>query len=325
MTDCAIRWRPSGGRGEYEFVPAGALENREIVIAIDALNVIVIAEVRAIQAQGKPRLRKFEANDRSKLHLPPLVIATARLPQPRREDILHEVTFPLENKNYVVDEIEFEIAEDNGQVITLVPLCLKILNSNFVIDLQDRYNALARDLARLDDIRKSSPLLSDAIASHLDLVRAGKNTVEIQQAADAVMELQRDKFGPTNYGSISSIIDATAMPYSPTEAEIYGIEGKTLTRIHAFKERDRSLSAKAKKHYRIAWGELHCEACGLKPSRKYGDRGDHCIEAHHKTPVEQLLPDSITRVSDLAMLCASCHRIVHSGQPMLHIDQVIVN
>jgi predicted HNH restriction endonuclease len=138
------------------------------------------------------------------------------------------------------------------------------------------------------------------------------------------MKLQRDKFGPTNYGSVSSIIDATAMPYTPTEAEIYGVEGRTLTRIHAYKERDRSLSAKAKKHYRNAWGELHCEACGFKPSSKYGSRGDHCIEAHHKTPVEQLLPDSITRVSDLAMLCASCHRIIHSEKPMLTLGQVVV-
>ena len=324
MTDCAIRWRPSGGRGEYEFVPSGILENKDILVSIEALGVIVVAEVRGIQAQGKPRLRKFKSNDRSKLHLPPLVIATARLPQPRREDILHEVTFPLENKNYVVDEIEFEISEDDGQVVTLVPLRLKILNSDFVIDLQDRYTALARDLARLEDIRKSSPLLADAIGNHLALVKAGVNSAGIQHAADAVMTLQRDKFGPTNYGSVSSIIDATAMPYTPTEAEIYGVEGRTLTRVHAYKERDRSLSAKAKKHYKNVWGELHCEACGFKPSSKYGQRGDYCIEAHHKTPVEQLLPDSITRVSDLAMLCASCHRIIHSERPMLNIDMVVV-
>jgi hypothetical protein len=181
VTDCAIRWRPSGGRGEYEFVPSGILENKEIVVSIEVLDVIVVAEVRGIQAQGKPRLRKFNSNDRTKLHLPPLVIATARLPQPRREDLLHEVVFPLENKNYVVDEIEFEIAEDTGQVVTLVPLRLKILNSDFVIDLHDRYAALARDLSRLDDIRKNTPLLAEAIQSHLALVKAGINTVEIQR------------------------------------------------------------------------------------------------------------------------------------------------
>ena len=46
------------------------------------------------------------------------------------------------------------------------------------------------------------------------------------------------------------------------------------------------------------------------------------MEAHHKVPIEQLQPDSVTLVRDMAMLCASCHRVVHSEKPCLTVERV---
>jgi predicted HNH restriction endonuclease len=46
------------------------------------------------------------------------------------------------------------------------------------------------------------------------------------------------------------------------------------------------------------------------------------MEAHHKVPIEELQPDSITLVGDMAMVCATCHRIIHSSKPCLTIGQV---
>lgn len=325
MTDCAVRWRPSGGRGEYEFVPAGALEDREVLVSFEPLGVTIPAEVRGVNApsQGKPRLRKFDKNDRSKLHLPPLVVAVARLPAPRREDLTHQATFPLENKGYVLDEMEFEIAEDDGDRVTLVPLRMKILNSDFQINLEDRFHAIAADWANVSRISAWHPLLGVAIAAHADEVRRSINTAGIRATADNVLKLQGHKFGPSNFGSVTSLANATAKPLSETEADFYGTEGRTLIRVHAYKERDRGLVGRAKKHYKAKWGSLHCEACGLEPQETYGPRGDSCIEAHHKTPIAELLPDSVTSVADLAMLCASCHRIVHSTKPILGVGEVI--
>src|SRR5690349_21031078 len=85
-TSCTVRWRPSGGRGEYEVVPAQALVGREILIRIPELNVTIPTETTGTISQGKPRLRKRDSNNRSKLHLVPLVMAIARLPDPARED-----------------------------------------------------------------------------------------------------------------------------------------------------------------------------------------------------------------------------------------------
>lgn len=332
MTDCSVRWRPSGGRGEYEYVPANALEDREVLLSFEPLGLTIEAEVRGVNApgQGKPRLRKFEPNNRSKLHLPPLVVAVARLPEPRRQDLTHTVTFPLENKGYVIDEIEFEIAEDDGERTTLVPLRMTIQNSDFSINLEDRLAAIAGDWANLNAITAKYPLLGAAIARHSAEVKKLANSRSIRNAADEVIRLQGSEFGASNFGAVTSLATATAAPPSSTEEEFYDLEnysakeGRTLIRVHALKERDRLLVKRAKKYYKSKWGGvLKCEACDLVPASVYGGRGDACIEAHHRTPISQLLPDSITKVTDLAMLCASCHRVLHSAKPILKIDEVV--
>lgn len=65
-------------------------------------------------------------------------------------------------------------------------------------------------------------------------------------------------------------------------------------------------------------------ACGLQPNLKYpGVEGERCIEAHHKIPIEELQPDSITRVEDMAMVCANCHRIIHTRKPCLTIEEIV--
>ena len=91
---------------------------------------------------------------------------------------------------------------------------------------------------------------------------------------------------------------------------------------NSYKERDRKLIAKAKQYYRSKnGGFLVCVACNMKPQEFYGASGERCIEAHHTIPIEELQPDSVTLVKDLAMVCASCHRIIHSEKPCLTIEK----
>ena len=68
-------------------------------------------------------------------------------------------------------------------------------------------------------------------------------------------------------------------------------------------------------------GALSCEACGFDFVVKYGESGDGFAECHHKIP----LADSAyttTRLEDLAILCANCHRMVHVRKPMLAVDEL---
>lgn len=323
MTTCAVRWRPSGGRGEFEYVPADALLDREIVVDFGPLGVRIKAEVRGVQAQGKPRLRKFDKHNRKKFHLPQLVMAVAALPEPARSDLHHGVTFPLENKSFVMDEMDFDVIEDDGLTIVLEPLRVSVLHTNFQVQLGDRFAALAGDIASASAIGKRHPALEKAIIAHRDAVSAAVNDIAIRHTADDLIRLKSTAFGFTNAGSALKLLEAEGQ--TPVEAEeLSGKEGKLLTRIHVYRERDRAFAKRAKDHYRKAsGGKLVCSCCDTVPVEIYGEeRGERAIEAHHTVPIEELQPDSVTLVSEMAMVCATCHRIIHSRKPCLTISEV---
>ncbi len=322
MATCSVRWRSSGGRGEFEYVPSDTLDGRQIEVVIDALGLTIPAEVYGIKAQGKPRLRKLESNNRAKLHLPQLIMSIARLPTPAREDHTHTVSFPLRSGSYVMDEMHFDIIEDDGITARLAPLWVSVRNSNYRIDLQDRFVALAADLRNLGNIRAKHPELADAIERHGDALMSGVNSSDIRSAADKVNVLQERIFGLTNAASATMMEDAEAKP-AVDEEEVYGTEGRLLTRIHVYKERDRAFAARTKKYYKsINGGKLFCECCGLDPVSMYGPDGERCMEVHHKIPIEELQPDSITRVSEMAIVCASCHRVIHSRKPCIPVEEL---
>jgi predicted HNH restriction endonuclease len=189
--------------------------------------------------------------------------------------------------------------------------------------LQDRLKAIAVDLGGLDAIAAKHPEIAKAVEAHGVEAKKAVNSSAIREAADRVIQLQGAVFGMTNAGSVTKLDEAEDAPETDLEAKISGKEGKLLIRIHAYKERDRNLTKMVKKSFKGKHGgKLLCEACGLDPVDRYGPNGERAIEAHHKIPIEELQPDSITRVDDMAIVCASCHRVIHSKKPCLTIAQV---
>ena len=99
-------------------------------------------------------------------------------------------------------------------------------------------------------------------------------------------------------------------------------EGRTLTRAHQVRERSRKLVEAKKAACLKATGALRCEACSFEFGIAYGERGKGFIEVHHALPVYQLRPGAKTRLADLHLLCANCHRMVHAKRPWLTLDQL---
>ena len=88
-----------------------------------------------------------------------------------------------------------------------------------------------------------------------------------------------------------------------------GIEGAKKLALHYRRERDAKLSRDAKAAFAKAnGGKLFCQACGIEPHKVYGVQ---VIEAHHRIPLSKFEEGRVTEVSDLIMLCPSCHRAVH--------------
>lgn len=100
-----------------------------------------------------------------------------------------------------------------------------------------------------------------------------------------------------------------------------GREGRRRLRQHWAIERDRGLVAMKKERARQD-GRLCCEVCGFDFVAEYGPLGDNFIEVHHKIPLASLEQSRATKLSDLALLCANCHRMVHRRDPLLGIAEL---
>ena len=99
-------------------------------------------------------------------------------------------------------------------------------------------------------------------------------------------------------------------------------EGRLLTRIHFFRERNRKLVEAKRKKAMASNGRLACEVCEFDFSIPYGERGLGFIECHHTKPVATLGNEKKTHIDDLALVCANCHRMIHRRKPWLSIKEL---
>jgi 5-methylcytosine-specific restriction protein A len=97
-----------------------------------------------------------------------------------------------------------------------------------------------------------------------------------------------------------------------------GIEARRL-RWHLRAERNPKLVADAKRVHGAT-----CAVCGFNYGEHYGELGEGYIEAHHLTPVSELdgRPSQLDPRHDFAVLCASCHRVVHRRRPPYSLEEV---
>jgi 5-methylcytosine-specific restriction enzyme A len=116
------------------------------------------------------------------------------------------------------------------------------------------------------------------------------------------------------------LLPDVAQPGSDEDGIAEAEEGRLLTRLHRIRERKPELVAERKLRAMGKFGRLNCEACSFDFEERYGSRGKGFIEAHHTKPVETLVESSKTKLEDLALLCANCHRMVHAARPWLSIE-----
>jgi 5-methylcytosine-specific restriction enzyme A len=136
------------------------------------------------------------------------------------------------------------------------------------------------------------------------------NPIELRAAADAIRAaVKAGEIFPPARGE-------------EDEGQEEASEGRVLTRLHRVRERSRDLVRRRKERALARHGRLACEACGFDPAGRYGERGRGLIECHHTRPVHTLRPGEATRLDDLALLCANCHRAVHARRPWLSLDEL---
>lgn len=104
-----------------------------------------------------------------------------------------------------------------------------------------------------------------------------------------------------------------------TEDDRAYAEGRLVMRTLHERQRNRTLVRQAKQRHRRRDRSLSCEVCGFSFVDAYGV--DY-IEAHHTDQMASFMGEHETRVDDLHLLCANCHRMIHSQTPPLSIEQL---
>lgn len=110
----------------------------------------------------------------------------------------------------------------------------------------------------------------------------------------------------------SAELDVPAAGMESDLADEYA-EGRYVYRLHRARERNPEVT-KRKKRQAKKTGPLTCEVCGLVPEEVYGENGERAIECHHLLPLSRYERGQKTRLDDLALVCATCHRVLHAGK-----------
>jgi predicted HNH restriction endonuclease len=93
--------------------------------------------------------------------------------------------------------------------------------------------------------------------------------------------------------------------------ETFVVEGRESLRLHRRKERNSRITRAKKRSVMESTGRLDCEICGFDFQSVYGALGKGFAECHHLIPHSSLDGATPTRLEDLAIVCANCHRMLH--------------
>ncbi|MER1985732.1 MAG: HNH endonuclease [Solibacillus sp.] len=107
-----------------------------------------------------------------------------------------------------------------------------------------------------------------------------------------------------------------------TEDDVSFPEGRQVLKQHLVRERNPKLIARVKELYKLKHGTLMCEVCHFDFEKEYGEIGADYIEGHHTKPVSEMQPGEETKVEDIAMVCANCHRMLHRRRPWLTLNEL---
>lgn len=107
-------------------------------------------------------------------------------------------------------------------------------------------------------------------------------------------------------GNIAAV---QVMPPQEAEEDEEFFEGRVATIVHNRRERNSRLRSQLIDLRRKGDG-LACEVCGATGPTGSEALAEAIFEAHHIIPLSAA-PERKTRLADMALLCANCHKLIH--------------
>ena len=136
-------------------------------------------------------------------------------------------------------------------------------------------------------------------------------------------DIEKLKLTAVSISKSGSWVAETKTEYRIASDDEEFMEGRILTRLHKRrKERNQKVVEQKKKKVLQETGKLECEACRFDFFAFYGKLGHGFAECHHTTPISELTTEHKTKLIDLAILCANCHRMIHRSRKMLTVKEL---
>lgn len=191
------------------------------------------------------------------------------------------------------------------------------LNGKIPSGYDDRVKALSEVLRRFpyhaEASRKESFRNPDGVAFKLQNLRqvaTGKGLGNVSETDRAVWL----EFGasPAATKSLANLIRtgvAASEAGEPVQDDVEFVEGRVVTELHTRRERQPKLRERLLSS-RQGSGKFFCEMCGTPPLPTNAALREAHFEVHHIVPLSSTSTRT-TRLSDLALLCANCHRLLH--------------
>jgi hypothetical protein len=190
------------------------------------------------------------------------------------------------------------------------------LAAPFEIDFGDppevqRYAALAAEQSSVIPVFLKDDVNSWEYCGRFRPYRTSTNLEDVARAK----ERRADAVGIL---FLEEVLDGNSAPLVPDFETAIGeaIEGRQSLIEHITRERSRNLIDAKRRLVRAMMGSLMCEACGLNSAGLPENIGDACFEVHHTRPLVDRTSPSPTRLDELALLCANCHRMIHRTKPL---------
>lgn len=94
-----------------------------------------------------------------------------------------------------------------------------------------------------------------------------------------------------------------------TDEDFEFAEGRAVTEAHKRIERNRTVRKKLLKSRKAA-NKFRCDICGADGASLPDELREAIFEAHHTRPIA-VTGETKTKLSDMALLCSNCHRLIH--------------
>ncbi len=120
--------------------------------------------------------------------------------------------------------------------------------------------------------------------------------------------------------------DVVTRPVNAQLENPRAIEGRKQQRLAIHRQREISLRrAKLDAFRRGHHGRLFCEVpgCGFNFETVYGHLGRGFAEVHHLRPLAELDGPISTTLTDLAVVCANCHRMIHRNSECRALEAIV--